>query len=81
MEIDIRELTQEFLGWTSFGFTLYINYKPAISYYNMIKGKISLDDTPAPQATLTYISCLCWYIYSDLLFSTHIHVITLIGFI
>ena len=81
MEIDNRELTQEFLGWTAFGFTLYFYYKPAISFYNMIKGKISLDDTPAPLVTLTYISCLCWYIYSDLLISTQIHVITLIGII
>ena len=81
MEIDSRELTQEFLGWTAFGFSLYFFYTPVISFYHMIKGKITLEETPAALVTLTYINCLCWYIYSDLLLSSQIHIINLIGMI
>lgn len=81
MEIDGRELTQEFLGWTAFGFSLYFYYIPIVPFMLLIRGKIPLEDTPAPLVTLTYINCLCWYIYSDLLLSSQIHIINLIGLV
>lgn len=79
--MDNREIIQEIIGWTAFGLTLYIFFIPMIHFYKLIKGKLNLEDTPIAQVTLTYISCFCWYIYSDMLYNTQIKSITLIGMI
>ena len=80
-EMDNRELTQETIGWTAFCFSLYFLIKPAVPFYNLIKGKIQLDQTPIAFVTTFFISCLCWFLYSDMLYSTQIRLINLLGLI
>ena len=76
-----REITKEKIFWISFIFSLYFFILPSISFYKMFKGKISVEETPISLVVTTYISCFCWYIYSDLLYSTQIRLINLIGVI
>ena len=69
--MDNRELTQESIGWFAFILSLYFFINPALSFYKLIKGKIPLDQTPIYFVTTFFISCLCWYLYSDMLHFTH----------
>lgn len=80
-DMDNRELTQESIGWFAFILSLYFFINPALSFYKLIKGKIPLDQTPIYFVTTFFISCLCWYLYSDMLYSTQIRLINLIGII
>ena len=81
MDINSREIIQEIIGWTAFGFSLYIFFIQMLPFYLMIKGKLSIDDTPIALVTFIYISSFCWYIYSDMLDSDQIRIISLIGII
>ena len=51
----------------------------AIPYVRLIQGKVSFEDTPGFYAGITYVNCLCWYIYGDFLYSDKIKYIYLIG--
>ena len=80
-EMTNREKTQEIIGWTAFSFSLYFFINPLVTFYKLVKGKIPLDQTPITFISLFYISCFCWYLYSDMLYSTQIRLINLIGII
>ena len=80
-EMTNREKTQEIIGWIAFSFSLYFIIKPLVTFYKLVKGKIPLDQTPITFVSLFYISCFCWYLYSDMLYSTQIRLINLIGII
>ena len=81
MEMAKRELIQELIGWTAFGFSLYKFLIPTVAFYKLIRGKYDLEDTPIALVTITYVSCFCWYIYSEMLYSNQIKVSNLIGMI
>lgn len=81
METVSREIIQEFIGWTAFGFSLIFLFMPTIPFYKLIKGKLELEETPIALITITYISCFCWYIYSNMLYSSQIKCINLIGMV
>ena len=76
MDIDLKEET---IGWAAFTFTLYFLLSPAIPFYNVIRGKLNFEDSPVAYVTINYINCLCWYLYSDLIYSNQIKIINLIG--
>ena len=78
MEIDLK---QEFVGWTAFTFSAYFLLSPVFPFINVLKGKISFEEAPGAYVTLNYISCFCWYIYGDMLYSDQIKIINLIGMI
>ena len=80
-EMTNREKTQEIIGWIAFSFSLYFIINPLVTFYKLVKGKIPLDQTPITFVSLFYISCFCWYLYSDMLYSTQIRLINLIGII
>ena len=80
-EMTNRELAQEIIGWTAFIFSLFFFIKPTVPFYKLISGKIPLDQTPIAFVTIFYISCFCWYLYSDMLYSTQIRLINFIGII
>lgn len=80
-EMTSRELTQEIIGWTAVVFSSYYLFIPIIPFLKIIKGKISFEEAPIAQVSLTYLSCLCWYIYSKLLYYSQIRIINLIGLI
>lgn len=76
MDIDIK---QETIGWTAFAFTLYFLLWPVIPFYKVIRGKLNYEDAPGAYATINYLNCLCWYLYSDLIYSDQIKIINLVG--
>ena len=80
-EMTNREKTQEIIGWIAFSFSLYFIINPLVTFYKLVKGKIPLDQTPITFVSFFYISCFCWYLYSDMLYSTQIRLINLIGII
>ena len=79
MDMESRELLQELIGWTAFGYSLYFYINPFLTFHKLIKGKISLEETPIGLVTLSYISCFCWYIYSNLLSCNPIKISNLVG--
>lgn len=74
-----REFWQELIGWLAFEFSILIYLLPYVEFYKLIKGKISIEETPIGLVTLSYISCFCWYIYSGMLSSTPIKFSTFHG--
>jgi solute carrier family 50 protein (sugar transporter) len=78
MDIDYK---QEIVGWTAFTFSAYFLLSPVFSFINVIKGKITFEEAPGAYVTLNYISCFCWYIYGDMLYSDQIKIINLIGMV
>ena len=76
MDIDLK---QETIGWAAFALTLYFLLSPAIPFYNVIRGKLNFEDAPGAYVTINYLNCLCWYLYSDLIYSDQIKVINLVG--
>ena len=76
-----NDLTQESIGWIAFAFNCYFLLYPAIPFINVLKGKLSFEESPGSYATINYLNCLCWYLYSDLLYSDQIKEINLIGVI
>ena len=76
MDVDLK---QETIGWAAFTFTLYFLLSPAIPFYNVVRGKLNFEDAPGAYVTLNYLNCLCWYLYSDLIYSNQIKIINLLG--
>ena len=76
-----RELIEELIGWLAFGFSLFMLLIPTFSFYKMIKGKLTFEETPFSLVLITYFSCFCWFLYSDMLLSNQIWAINLIGII
>ena len=76
-----KDFTQESIGWTAFAFNCYFLLYPAIPFLNVLKGKLNFEEAPGSYATINYLNCLCWYFYSDLLYSDQIKVINLLGVI
>ena len=71
--------TEEILGWTAFAFNSYFILYPTFAFYDVVKGKLNFEDSPYNYAAVNYLNCLCWLLYSDLLYSDQIKVINLIG--
>ena len=77
--METRDLMQELIGWTAFGFSLIFYINPFHKFYNLFKEKISIEETPIGLVSLSYISCFCWYIYSDMLSCNPIKISNLVG--
>lgn len=76
------ELTSEFLfGWAGAIIMLFFYLSPAISFINLIKKKITFEDTPAVIVTVSYCNCLLWEIYGDLIDSKQIKICCVTGLI
>ena len=76
-----RELIEQAIGWTACGFSLCLLFIPFFPFYKMIKGKLQLEDLPFSLVIITYFSCFCWFLYSNMLYSNQIWVINLIGMV
>lgn len=74
-----KNWTEESIGWIAFAFTSYFLLYPAIPFYNVLKGKLYFEHSPGAYATVNYFNCLCWFLYSELLISDQIKVISGIG--
>ena len=73
------EYLEDCVGWMAAGVTLISYFSPIIPYINLIKGKISFEDTPAVFVSTAYVNYFCWYIYGNMIFSDQLKVCYLIG--
>ena len=76
-----KNWTEESVGWIAFAFSSYFLLYPAIPFYNVLKGKINFEDSPGAYATVNYLNCFCWFLYSEMLISDQIKVISGIGMV
>ena len=71
--------TREAFGWIATCLTMCFYISPVIPFINVFRKKISYEDTPAIIVTTSYVNCLCWYIYGDMIYSNQIKYCNLIG--
>ena len=71
--------TRESFGWIATCLTMCFYISPVIPFINVFRKKISYEDTPAIIVTTSYVNCLCWYIYGDMIYSNQIKYCNLIG--
>ena len=57
--------------------TIYLT--PVLPFINVLKGKVSYEDTPGVLVSSTYVNCFCWYIYGDMIFSDQVKICNCIG--
>jgi hypothetical protein len=69
----------ETCGFIASCLTLVYYAKMAVPFIRLIEGKVNFEETPGFYACITYVNCLCWYIYGDFLYSDKIKYIYLIG--
>ena len=79
--LEEKDVTQEFFGWSGFIFNLYFLFIPAIPFYKVIKGELAYEEAPIVYSIMNYISCVCWLLYSDMLYSEQITKINFLGLI
>ena len=70
---------EDIFGWLAFLLTLFIYISPAISFINVLKGKMSFEETPGVLVLATYISCFCWAIYGEIIISDQVKICNIIG--
>jgi uncharacterized protein with PQ loop repeat len=63
------ETFQECVGWAGAVITVLSFITPVFPYLNVLKGRLSFEDTPAVFVTTSYINYFCWSIYGDMIFS------------
>lgn len=61
------ESSSSMLGWLGAVMTIALHSLPVVSFYNLIRSKISYDDTPAYFATIGFCNSLLWFIYAKML--------------
>ena len=73
------EKIQDLFCWGATCLTMCFYFSPIFPFINVLKGKLSYEDTPGILVTSIYINCFCWYIYGDTIFSEPIKICNLIG--
>ena len=73
------ETAQESFGWIATGLTICSFISPIFPYLNVLRGKLSFEDTPGVLVTTSYVNYFCWYVYGDMIFSDQIKYAYLIG--
>jgi len=72
---------EDIFGWAALGFTMFIYLTPVLPFINVLKGKVSYEETPGVLVSATYVNCFCWYIYGDMIFSDQVKICNCIGVI
>ena len=70
---------QEFFGWLATGLTICGFISPIFPYLNVLRGRLSFEETPAVLVTTSYVNYFCWYVYGDMIFSDQLKYGYLIG--
>ena len=73
------ETIQECFGWAGAVITVLSFITPVFPYLNVLKGRLSFEDTPAVFVTTSYINYFCWSIYGDMIFSDQLKYCYMIG--
>ena len=71
---------EEAFGWIGASLTVTFLISPIIPFINVIKGQLDFEDIPTDLIGISYINCLAWNIYGNLLNSQQIKFCTTIGF-
>ena len=79
MQCDIKDAIQETCGWIGCVMNVYFYILPIMPFINVIKGKINFEESPGLFVTISYVNCLCWYIYGELTFSDQMRLSYIIG--
>ena len=70
---------QEISGWIGAGLTILSFLFPVCTYINVIKGKLSYDNTPSFLVITSYINYFCMYVYGDMVFSDQVKYAYMVG--
>ena len=70
---------QEISGWIGAGLTILNFLFPVCTYINVIKGKLSYDNTPSFLVITSYINYFCMYVYGDMVFSDQVKYAYMVG--
>ena len=73
------DTVQECFGWAAACFTVCYYVTPAISFINVLKGKLNFEDTPIIFVSVCYVNCFIWYIYGDITFSDQIKISNMVA--
>ena len=71
---------EDAFGWIGACLTVAFLISPIIPFINVLKGQIDYEDTPTDLIGISYLNCLAWNIYGNLLDSQQIKFCTSIGF-
>ena len=70
---------QEITGWAGAALTICNFLFPVFTYMNVIKGRLSYDNTPSFFVITSYINYFCMYVYGDMVFSDQVKYAYLVG--
>lgn len=73
------ETLQEASGWVACGLTIVNFIFPIFPYLNVIRGKLSYEDTPSFFVITSYINYFCMYVYGDMVFSDQVKYCYMVG--
>ena len=73
------ENLQEGFGWLATGLSICGFISPIFPYLNVLRGRLSFEETPAVLVTTSYVNYFCWYVYGDMIFSDQIKYCYIIG--
>ena len=73
------ENVQEGFGWLATGLSICGFISPIFPYLNVLRGRLSFEETPAVLVTTSYVNYFCWYVYGDMIFSDQIKYCYIIG--
>jgi hypothetical protein len=73
------ESVQEAFGWLATGLSICGFISPIFPYLNVLRGRLSFEETPAVLVTTSYVNYFCWYVYGDMIFSDQIKYCYIIG--
>ena len=66
------DTVQEYLGWAACGISVFYYTASIFPFLQVLKGKLSFEDTPGVFVTTCYINTFIWYIYGDMIFSDQV---------
>ena len=75
----LKDTIQETCGWIAAVVNLYFFITPIKPFINLLKGKITFEETPGIFTTICYINCVCFYTYGELTFSDQMRLSYIIG--
>lgn len=70
---------QDFFGWSATCLTAGFYVSLISPFFKIFKGKLNYEDAPIFVITISYINCITWIIYGNLISSIQIKICNMIG--
>ena len=74
-----EDKTRDFFGWAGTILSMSFFISSVQPFIKLIQGKSNFENSPGHFVTLSYINCICWYIYGDMILSKQIVYCSLLG--